>query len=171
MVVQVYNWACWARELSPWLVDPWRVSDEIASKVAQSRTASGGWHFVRQLSRRGNGLLHRKLRIVALYILRYKASEHIFTHMDMSNWASVSEPHTCDLNATFSLYVCYISTIIWYIRSICDRQCTSNNISYTRRARILPRAARRGAVGPTHCWSHCPPGGRAVNLRACALAV
>ena len=32
------------------------------------------------------------------------------------NWASVSEPHTCDFNATFPLYVVYI----------CDRHCTSN---------------------------------------------
>ena len=68
-----------------------------------------------------------------------------------NNWASVSEPHTCDFNATFSLYIC-----------ICDRHCTSKiaiNISifhlgsYTRRARIVPR---RGAVGPTHFRSHCP---------------
>ena len=33
------------------------------------------------------------------------------------NWASVSEPHTCDFNATFSLYICIC---------ICDRHCTSN---------------------------------------------
>ena len=66
------------------------------------------------------------------------------------NWASVSEPHTCDFNATFSLY-------------ICDRHCTSKiaiNISifhlgsYTRRAQL----PRRRAVGPTHFRSHCPLG-------------
>ena len=65
------------------------------------------------------------------------------------NWASVSEPHTCDFNATFSLYI-----------YTCDRHCTSNiaiNISIfhlglIRGARAYcPNAARRGAVGPTHC--------------------
>ena len=70
------------------------------------------------------------------------------------NWASVSEPHTSDFNATFSLYI--------YVICICDRHCTSKiaiNISifhlgsYTRRARIVPRS---GAVGPTHFRSHCP---------------
>ena len=69
------------------------------------------------------------------------------------SWASVSEPHTCDFNATFSLY-------IYIVICICDRHCTSKiaiNISifhlgsYTRRARIVPR---RGAVGPTHFRSH-----------------
>ena len=73
------------------------------------------------------------------------------------NWASVSEPHTCDFNATFTLYI-YIY-VICYI-SICDRHCTSNiaiNISIfhlglIRGARAYcPDAARRGAVGPTHC--------------------
>ena len=78
------------------------------------------------------------------------------------NWASVSEPHTCDFNATFSLYIyIYIYIYVIYL-SICDRHCTSKiaiNISifhlgsYTRRARIVPR---RGAVGPTHFRSHCP---------------
>ena len=77
------------------------------------------------------------------------------------NWASVSEPHTCDFNATFSLYIIMLYVI--YL-SICDRHCTSKiaiNISifhlgsYTRRARIVPR---RGAVGPTHFQSHCPRG-------------
>ena len=67
------------------------------------------------------------------------------------SWASVSEPHTCDFNATFSLYV---------TRYIRDRHCTSNtaiNISIfhlglIRGARAYcPDAARRGAVGPTHC--------------------
>ena len=58
-------------------------------------------------------------------------------------WASVSEPHTYDFNATFSL---------------CDRHCTSNiaiNISIfhlglIRGARILPRrgAARSGRPHP-----------------------
>ena len=42
---------------------------------------------------------------------------------DVPNWASVSEPHTCDFNATFSLYICIY--VICYI-SICDRHCTSN---------------------------------------------
>ena len=72
-------------------------------------------------------------------------------------WASVSEPHTCDFNATFSLYVCIMLYIYIYI---CDRHCTSNiaiNISIfhlglIRGARAYcPDAARRGAVGPTHC--------------------
>ena len=65
------------------------------------------------------------------------------------NWASVSEPHTCDFNATFSLYIymCYIS--------ICDRHCTSKiaiNISifhlgsYTRRTCIFSQ------LGPGGQW-------------------
>ena len=40
----------------------------------------------------------------------------------LHNWASVSEPHTCDFNATFPLYVVYISIYLY----ICDRHCTSN---------------------------------------------
>ena len=40
------------------------------------------------------------------------------------NWASVSEPHTCDFNATFSLYIYVI-----YL-SICDRHCTSKIAIY-----------------------------------------
>ena len=57
-----------------------------------------------------------------------------------TNWASMSEPHTCDFNATFLCIYIYI-----YI-SICDRHCTSKiaiNISifhlgcYTRRARAI----------------------------------
>ena len=75
-----------------------------------------------------------------------------YIRLVINYWASVSEPHTCDFNATFPLYIC----------CICDRHCTSKlaiNISifhlgsYTRRARIVPR---RGAVGPTHFRSHCP---------------
>ena len=95
---------------------------------------------------------------------------HYFYKNVIHNWASVSEPHACDFNATFSLYNIYynnyyIIIIICYniiMLSICDRHCTSKiaiNISifhlgsYTRRARIVPR---RGAVGPTHFRSHCP---------------
>ena len=82
------------------------------------------------------------------------------------NWASVSEPHTCDFNATFSLYIC-----------ICDRHCTSKiaiNMSifhlgsYTRRACNCPDA-ERSAPPIFEATAHR---GRAVNLRvACALAV
>ena len=89
-----------------------------------------------------------------------------------NNWASVSEPHTCDFNATFSLYV------ISYI-SICDRHCTSNiaiNISIfhlglIRGARAIAparRGAERSAPPTVEATAHR---GRAVNLRACALAV
>ena len=83
----------------------------------------------------------------------------------MHNWASVSEPHTCDFNALY----------IYMLYNICDRHCTSKlaiNISifhlgsHTRRARILPR---RGAVGPTHFQSHCPrPPGPSCEL-TCSL--
>ena len=69
-------------------------------------------------------------------------------------WASVSEPHTCDFNATFSLYVCYISTII-YIYATVTVLLTLRSIFHLgliRGARAYgPDAARRGAVGPTHC--------------------
>ena len=74
------------------------------------------------------------------------------------NWASVSEPHTWLQRDIFS-----ICAMLY----ICDRHCTSNiaiNISIfhlglIRGARAYcPDAARREAVGPTHCWSHCPPG-------------
>ena len=67
------------------------------------------------------------------------------------NWASVSEPHTCDFNATFSLYDIYIY--------ICDRHCTSNiaintsifHLGLIRGARAYcPDAYIRGAVGPTY---------------------
>ena len=36
----------------------------------------------------------------------YTISEHVRQYISTknSNWASVSEPHTCDFNATFSLY-------------------------------------------------------------------
>ena len=73
-------------------------------------------------------------------------------HARPSNWASLSDPHTCDFNPTFSLYVVSYNYIY-----ICDRHCTSNiaiNISVflIRGARAYcPDAARRGAVGPTHC--------------------
>ena len=73
--------------------------------------------------------------------------------------ASVSEHHTYDFNARFSLYVVYI--YISYGRIyICDRHCTSNiaiNISIFHlglirgaRAYILPRhgAARSGRPHP-----------------------
>ena len=36
------------------------------------------------------------------------------------NWASVSEPHTCDFNATFSLYICtyiYMLYVIYHAES------------------------------------------------------
>ena len=29
-------------------------------------------------------------------------------HDSPDNWASVSEPHTCDFNTTFSLYICML---------------------------------------------------------------
>ena len=77
------------------------------------------------------------------------------------NWASVSEPHTCDFNATFPLYICCI--YIYIYATVISKLAINISIfhlgSYTRRARIVPR---RGAVGPTHgqahCRSHCPPG-------------
>ena len=82
------------------------------------------------------------------------------------NWASVSEPHTCDFN-----FLCM------YI-SICDRHCTSKiaiNISifhlgsYTRRARILPRPARTRSGRPHPFSKQLPTDrGRAVNL-LCSL--
>ena len=34
----------------------------------------------------------------------------------ISNWASVSEPHTCDFNATFSLYIYIYIYIYIYMR-------------------------------------------------------
>ena len=78
-----------------------------------------------------------------------------------NDWASVSEPHPCDFNATFSLYVCYIS--------ICDRHCTFDISfrSYTRRARNCPDAARRGAVGPTWYTAKSIQG----CFRMCTLSV
>ena len=36
----------------------------------------------------------------------------IIPYIKSGYWASVSEPHTCDFNATFSLYI-YISTYIY----------------------------------------------------------
>ena len=97
------------------------------------------------------------------YLLPLYMVMHIKHSVHHYNWASVSEPHTCDFNATFSLYICiYIYIYIYVICyiSICDRHCTSNiaiNISIfhlglIRGARAYcPDAARRGAVGPTHC--------------------
>ena len=38
----------------------------------------------------------------------------------MPSWASVSEPHTCDFNATFSLYI-YMLYVIPYTREHNDR--------------------------------------------------
>ena len=129
-----------------------------------------------QVGDRNLHLLHRErrhdCRTLLSTILRWDPAAK-------NNWASVSEPHTCDFNATFSLYV-YIMLYIYIY--ICDRHCTSNiaiNISifhlgliYTRRARAHTAPTRRGAE------RSAPPiveatahRGRAVNLRACALAV
>ena len=109
-------------------------------------------------------------RIRTPTILPRSRSPHNVLHSP-SNWASVSEPHTCDFNATFSLL--YISIYLY----ICDRHCTSKiaiNISifhlgsYTRRARNCPDA-ERSAPPIFEATAHR---GRAVNLRvACALAV
>ena len=55
-------------------------------------------------------------RIRPLCTVPRSRSPHNVLHSP-SYWASVSEPHTCDFNATFPLYVVYIY--------ICDRHCTS----------------------------------------------
>ena len=49
-------------------------------------------------------LLQIFARSLFLRILRVNLQSQNY---DRNNWASVSEPHTCDFNTTFSLYVCY----------------------------------------------------------------
>ena len=110
----------------------------------------------------GAGLLRHHNRTV-----KEKSTNQVCNNNN--NWASVSEPHTCDFNATFSLYI--------YLHIYRDRHCTSKiaiNISifhlgsYTRRARNCPDA-ERSAPPIFEATAHR---GRAVNLRvACALAV
>ena len=114
-------------------------------------------------------LTHREANALELALSRSR-SPHNAPHSPSIyyNWASVSEPHTCDFNATFSLYI--------YMLSICDRHCTSNiaiNISIfhlglIRGARAYCPDAERSAPPIVEATAHR---GRAVNLRACALAV
>ena len=108
-------------------------------------------------------------------------------------WASVSEPHTCDFNATFSLYVVYLYiyiyatvTVLLKLRSIYFD--ISLRILYVTRVHcpdahaerpapsIVKATAHRGRAWPRVTTPSLRRGdarlGRAVNLRvACALAV
>ena len=100
-------------------------------------------------------------------LLKSLNSEFVTILAEHYNWASVSEPHTCDFNATFSLYIVYMLYVIYL--HICDRHCTSNiaiNISIFHLGLI--RGAEQSAPPIVEATAHR---GRAVNLRACALAV
>ena len=50
----------------------------------------------------------RRIRYMPITLPRSR-SPHNVLHSPSNYWASVSEPHTCDFNATFSLYIdiCY----------------------------------------------------------------
>ena len=87
-------------------------------------------------------------------------------HSIVYNWASVSEPHTCDFFSIIYI-ICYIS--------ICDCHCTSKIainilifILYAARVHALPPDAEQSAPPIVKATAHQ---GRTVNLRACALVV
>ena len=115
-------------------------------------------------------LLYAVWSPVSAYVNFYSRPSRL-TALGHDNWASVSEPHTCDFNATFSLYIyIYVTvTVLLKLRSI------NFDISF----RILDAA--RAHCPDAHAERSAPPPpivkatahrGRAVNLRvACALAV
>ena len=98
-----------------------RLEAEDCNSIRCAQLISGGRRRIRPCP--PHCLAHARPTMCCIRLVSY-----------MYNWASVSEPHTCDFNATFSLY----------------ELLTLRSISYTRRARILPRrgAARSGRPHP-----------------------